>query len=257
MFERTRREFLNLLLTLWPWWLIMTMSTYSHLKRMCWDWGCLSRKASKSTENMSSLCFFVDNNLLALYSGAKIRVSILNTFILYWNLFIFIYLFFMYICMHTHNIFKWRCTHTVLKYKQQNPKSYIKRLNITYNTGLGQPRVGSWGRGRIIWRLCTQLVVGREGISVNNSDSLHNTGPQERVMELMYKQTPTLFHTQSNLAGTQKDCGFVLMTGPHQAAATPPSPRNSPATTPPSLSGSWPFANPQPEAWSGHPPSHD
>lgn len=122
----------------------------------------------------------------------------------------------------------------MLKYKQQNPKSYIKRLNITYNTGLGQPRVGSWGRGRIIWRLCTQLVVGREGISVNNSDSLHNTGPQERVMELMYKnRRPPCFHTQSNLAGTQKDRGFVLMTGPHQAAARPPSPRNSPATTPP------------------------
>ena len=61
---------------------------------------------------------------------------------------------------------------------QQNPKSYIKRLNITYNTGLGQPHVGSWGRGRIIWRLCTQLVVGREGINVNSSESLHNTGPQ-------------------------------------------------------------------------------
>ena len=99
---------------------------------------------------------------------------------------------------------------------QQNPKSYIKRLNITYNTGLGQPHVGSWGRGRIIWRLCTQLVVGREGINVNSSESLHNTGPQERVMELMHKnRRPPCFHTQSDLAGTQKDRGFVLMTGDH------------------------------------------
>ena len=90
MHEGTRREFLNPLLILWPWWIIITMSTYSHLKRMHWDWGCLSRKASKSTENMSSsLCLFVDNNLLALYSRAKIRVSILNIFILFRNLFIF------------------------------------------------------------------------------------------------------------------------------------------------------------------------
>lgn len=80
----------------------------------------------------------------------------------------------------------------MLKYKQQNPKSYIKRLNITYNTGLGQPHVGSWGRGRIIWRLCTQLVVGREGINVNSSESLHNTGPQERDGAHAQKQTPTL-----------------------------------------------------------------
>ena len=90
MYEGTRREFLNPLLTLWPWWLIMTMSTYSHLKGMRWDWGCFSRKTSKSTENMSSsLCLFVVNNLLALYSRAKVRVSILDIFILYWNLFIF------------------------------------------------------------------------------------------------------------------------------------------------------------------------
>lgn len=151
----------------------------------------------------------------------------------------YFYLFILCIYVCTHMIYLNEGVHTLLKYKQQNPKSYIKRLNITYNTGLGQPRAGSWGRGRIIWRLCTQLVVGREGISVNNSDSLHNTGPQERVMELMYKnRRPPCFHTQSNLAGTQKDCGFVLMTGPHQAAARPPSPRNSPATTPPSLSGS-------------------
>lgn len=34
----------------------------------------------------------------------------------------------------------------MLKYKQQNPKSYIKRLNITYNTGL-KPALG-WELGK-------------------------------------------------------------------------------------------------------------
>lgn len=100
--------------------------------------------------------------------------------------------------------------------KIQTTESQVIYKKAKYNTGLGQPRVGSWARGRIIWRLCTQLVVGREGINVNSSDSLHNTGPQERVMELMHKnRRPPCFHTQSNLAGTQKDRGFVLMTGDH------------------------------------------
>lgn len=47
--------------------------------------------------------------------------------------------------------------------------------------------VGSWERGDIM-RLYTQFVEGREGISVNNSDSLHNTGPQESVMFVSHVQ---------------------------------------------------------------------
>lgn len=34
----------------------------------------------------------------------------------------------------------------------------------------------SW-EGMVSSEDCTQSVVGREGISVNNSNSLHNTGP--------------------------------------------------------------------------------
>lgn len=39
------------------------------------------------------------------------------------------------------NIFKWRCTRCARV--QTNQRSYIKRLNITYNTGL-EPALG-WG----------------------------------------------------------------------------------------------------------------
>lgn len=75
--------------------------------------------------------------------------------------------------------------------------------------------VGSWGRGGIM-RVCTQFVVGREGISVNNSDLLHNTGPQESVMYLMYKnRLPLCFCTQPSWAGTQENQGFVLKRRDH------------------------------------------
>lgn len=75
--------------------------------------------------------------------------------------------------------------------------------------------VGSWGRGGIM-RVCTQFVVGREGISVNNSDLLHNTGPQESVMYLMYKnRLPLCFCTQPSWVGTQENQGFVLMRRDH------------------------------------------
>lgn len=63
-------------------------SEYSHLKGMSYDGGSLSRKASKSTENMSSsLYLFTDHYLLVLYFarrgfGAKMWVSILNILIL-------------------------------------------------------------------------------------------------------------------------------------------------------------------------------
>lgn len=108
--------------------------------------------------------------------------------------------------------------------------------------------MGAGLRGGIIWRLCTQFVVGREGISVNNSDSLHNTGPQENVMYLTYKnRLPPCFCTQLSMAGTQKDCGFVLMTGNHTMLLL-----NFPALEtyllPLSLSSSWAFSHPTPRA---------
>lgn len=68
------------------------VSEYSHLKGMSYDWGSLSRKASESTENISSsLYLFTDHYLLVLYFarrgfGAKIWVSVLNILILQWNL---------------------------------------------------------------------------------------------------------------------------------------------------------------------------
>lgn len=72
------------------------------------------------------------------------------------------------------------------------------------------------GKGVVSSGDCTQFGVGREGISVNNSDSLHNTGPQESVMYLMYKnKLPPCFCIKPSLAGTKKDCRFVLMIGDH------------------------------------------
>lgn len=90
--------------------------------------------------------------------------------------------------------------------------------------------------------------MGREGISVNNSDSLHNTGPQESVMYLMYKNRLPLLLLYTTKLGRHPGGPQVCLydKGPYQVAAKPPSPRNSPAI-PPSLSDSWAISNPIPQ----------
>lgn len=98
-------------------------------------------------------------------------------------------------------------------------------------------------------RLCTQFVVGREGISVNNSDLLHNTGPQESVMYLMYKnRLPLCFCTQSSWVGTQENQGFVLMMRDHTRLLLNLPALGTHLPTPPSLAGSWAFSHPTPRA---------
>lgn len=104
----------------------------------------------------------------------------------------------MHTCTHPHTYLN-EGAHTVLKYNQKSKVIY-KRLNRTYNTGL-EPALG-WGAGEKGWyHLETMYTIcGRQGrISVNSSDSLHNTGPQEHVMYLMCKKRlpPCFVHNQA------------------------------------------------------------
>lgn len=75
----------------------------------------------------------------------------------------------------------------------------------------------SWERGGIIRRLYTQFVMGREGISVNNSDSLHNILAHRKVWCISCTKIDShfCFCTQPSWVGTQEDHKFVFMIRDH------------------------------------------
>lgn len=62
----------------------------------------------------------------------------------------------------------------------------------------------SWRRGGVssVDYVHNLWWAGKEGISVNNSDSFHNTGPQENVMCLRYKNKLLLAFVQAKLGRT-------------------------------------------------------